>query len=95
MSAPIPNSASGLLCYVVDDEDRTRRVRSLLWPVAAIMIAVAALVVVSPLACGLVSLVSCGVAGARWSLGLLRNRRDSQLSRSDKSIGLESEREDA
>ncbi|WP_158882385.1 hypothetical protein [Amycolatopsis anabasis] len=61
MTAP----PGGLLGYVLDDEDRTRRARSLLYPIAFILLAVAALVVHSPALGAAVGGVGGLVAGIR------------------------------
>lgn len=66
-----PNS---VIAYTLDDEDRTRRARSLLWPIAVILLAVALLVVSLPIASGAVLGLGGGVAGIR---ALIRSARSA------------------
>ena len=72
----------GVLAWVLDDDDRTRRARSLLYPIAVVVIAVAALVVHSPAVgaiSGLVGLLAGTIAsGLRRRLS--RNTSASQIS---------------
>jgi hypothetical protein len=62
----------GLIGYMLDDEDRTRRARTLLWPVAVMVLSLAVLVAQSPVAGGAVA----GTAGViTWCRALLQRRR--------------------
>lgn len=55
----------GLVGYVLDDDDRTRRARSLLYPIAVILLAVAVLVAYSPIAGAAVTVLGGAAAGLR------------------------------
>jgi hypothetical protein len=70
-------SAGGLIAYVLADEDRTRRARSLLYPVALILLTAAAIVIHSPIAGAAVSLPAAIAGLVRWRR---RNRGDETIA---------------
>jgi ABC-type microcin C transport system permease subunit YejE len=49
VSAPSSSRPGGVLAYILEDEDRTRRARSLLYPLAITAIIIIALMAYSPL----------------------------------------------
>lgn len=59
MSPPARPNPAGALCYILDDENRTRRLRSILLPVALVILA---LVLYPPAA----AVLGIGVGG-RWA----------------------------
>lgn len=73
MTATSP-SPGGLVAYVLDDEDRTRRARSLLYTVAIILLEVAAILVYSPLVAALIG-SSLGIP-ATVATAIRRQRRE-------------------
>lgn len=62
MTPPSPPRPAGTLAYILEDDERTRRARSLLYAAAAIVLALTVLVVSSPLVGAMLS-ASFSVSG--------------------------------
>lgn len=69
-------SPPGLIGYMLDDDERTRRARTLLWPVAVILLSVAGLIAHSPAAGGAVAGIAGVISACRT---LIQKRRNTGL----------------
>lgn len=74
-ASPLPTTVVGLLCYIVDDSERTKRACSVLGCVAVILLIALALLVYSPLVAGIVSLLLGTPIGAYRFWAWRRNRK--------------------